>query len=180
MRRIPQEQNKGDKEYSLGLGKNYEGKMAGRIKIYDNAGNVVDVITTDENGVATSKQLELGTYKYKETNAPEYVVRDDAEYVFKLTQNDQVVVIEVVNTCKRAPITIVKNDEDGNLVEGITFEILDSNKNTVDKVKTDKNGVAKSKDLLPGTYYLRETKAPVQTRNAQSNKQKSRMQKKKQ
>ncbi len=128
--------------------------------IYDNAGNVVDVITTDENGVATSKQLELGTYKYKETNAPEYVVIDDAEYVFKLTQNDQVVVREVVNTCKRAPITIIKNDEDGNLVEGITFEILDSNKNTVDKIKTDKNGVAKSKDLLPGTYYLKEVNVP--------------------
>lgn len=42
-----QEQNKGDKEYSLGLGKNYEGKMAGRIKIYDNAGNYSQCDTSE-------------------------------------------------------------------------------------------------------------------------------------
>ena len=69
--------------------------------IYDNAGNVVDVMTTDENGVATSKELRLGTYKYKETKAPDYVVIDDAEYVFKLTENNQVVTRSVENKLKR-------------------------------------------------------------------------------
>lgn len=42
-----QEKNKGDKEYSLGLGQNYEGKLAGRIKIYDNAGNYSQCDTSE-------------------------------------------------------------------------------------------------------------------------------------
>lgn len=42
-----QEKNKGDKEYSFGLEANYEGKMAGRIIIYDNAGNYSQCDTSD-------------------------------------------------------------------------------------------------------------------------------------
>lgn len=42
-----QEKNKGDKEYRLGLGQNYEGKLAGRIKIYDNAGNYSQCDTSE-------------------------------------------------------------------------------------------------------------------------------------
>ena len=38
--------------------------------IYDTEDNIVDVITTTEEGIATSKELPLGKYTLKETKTP--------------------------------------------------------------------------------------------------------------
>lgn len=58
-------------------------------------------------------------------------------------------------------ITIDKKDkETGEKLEGIEFEILNENKNIIyTNLKTDKEGKIVVKALIPGKYYLRETKA---------------------
>ena len=57
-------------------------------------------------------------------------------------------------------IIIVKKDQEtGNALEGVEFQLLDENKNVVyTDLKTDKEGKIIIDNLIPGTYYLKETK----------------------
>lgn len=66
--------------------------------IYDQDGNIVDVILTDENGYAESISLKKGTYFIKETNVPDgekitsssYKVEvDSGRKLVQITDNDQ-------------------------------------------------------------------------------------------
>ena len=74
------------------------------------------------------------------------------------------------NTPTQAQIQIIKKSADdnpinglpaGSLLEGAVFEIYDRGGNTVDTIKTDKNGRAASKTLPLGLYTVREIKAPA-------------------
>lgn len=57
-------------------------------------------------------------------------------------------------------LIIIKKDEtEKNNLEGVTFELLDENKNVLySELTTDENGKIEIENLLPGTYYIRETK----------------------
>lgn len=58
-------------------------------------------------------------------------------------------------------LTIEKQDDKTNKkLKGATFEILDQNKNVVKTEETDENGQIILGEILPGTYYIREIKAP--------------------
>lgn len=56
-------------------------------------------------------------------------------------------------------ITIIKVDADTKAkMKDVEFELIDSNKNTVySDLRTNENGKIQIKNLIPGTYYLRET-----------------------
>lgn len=57
-------------------------------------------------------------------------------------------------------LIINKKDEYGkNNLQGVEFELLDENKNALyTELKTDENGQIIIDNLLPGTYYIKETK----------------------
>lgn len=57
-------------------------------------------------------------------------------------------------------IVVVKKDqESGDTLQGVEFELLDENKNTVyADLKTNEEGKIEISNLVPGTYYLKETK----------------------
>ena len=56
---------------------------------------------------------------------------------------------------------MIKQEENGTILEGAIFQLLDENKNVVKtNLTTDKNGEIIIDDILPGTYYLKEIKAP--------------------
>ena len=46
------------------------------------------------------------------------------------------------------------------MLSGVKFNILDSNKNVVDTIVTNENGIAVSKDLKLGKYYYQEIEVP--------------------
>lgn len=136
-------------------------KLAGvKFNVLNENNEVVDTLTTDENGEATSKQLPLGTYYYQETQAPDSVVMDTEIHEFKLTQNGQIVTKTVVNKVREGKLHIIKKDESDNPVPGVKFEILDEDMNVVTTIVTDENGDAISGDIPKGTYYYREVEAP--------------------
>lgn len=57
-------------------------------------------------------------------------------------------------------IIIKQNEETKEKLEGVEFELLDENKRVVySDLKTDADGKIEIKNLIPGKYYLRETKA---------------------
>jgi len=57
-------------------------------------------------------------------------------------------------------IIIKKDQEDGSLIEGVEFEVLNEKQEVVyTGLKTNKEGKIEIKNLVPGTYYLKETKS---------------------
>lgn len=57
-------------------------------------------------------------------------------------------------------IILKQNEETKEKLEGVEFELLDENKKVVySDLKTDEEGKIEIKNLIPGKYYLRETKA---------------------
>lgn len=56
-------------------------------------------------------------------------------------------------------VVIKKEQETGNIMSGVEFELLDENKNPVyTNLITDEEGKFEINNLIPGTYYLKETK----------------------
>ena len=132
-----------------------------KFEIYDANKNKVDTITTDENGKAASKDLQIGTYTYKEVSVPKGYVIDENEYEFAVTSKETKIEKTVVNNRAKGALKIIKLEKGTKTpIEGVTFEILDENKNVVDTIVTNKDGIAEKQDLIVGKYYYREIFAP--------------------
>ena len=132
-----------------------------KFEIYDANKNKVDTITTDENGKAASKDLQIGTYTYKEVSVPKGYVIDENEYEFAVTSKETKIEKTVVNNRAKGALRIIKLEKGTKTpIEGVTFEILDENKNVVDTIVTNKDGIAEKQDLIVGKYYYREISAP--------------------
>ena len=78
-------------------------------KVLDSQGKVVDTLTTDVNGKATSKKLPLGHYQVVEVKAPRQYVLDNKKYEVELTNTGKATpLVEVSKTIlnKEVPPTI--------------------------------------------------------------------------
>ena len=131
-----------------------------KFEIANDKGEVVDTIVTNAKGIATTKKLPLGTYTYKEVEAPSNVVMDSETHEFALTYNNEVVKKTVTNKVKEATLKIIKVDENEVPLQGVTFDIYTEDMKFVQRIVTDENGVAESKNLEMGKYYYKEVKAP--------------------
>ncbi len=142
--------------------------------LYDSQGNLVTKATTDSQGKVVFDELDLGV---------KYTVKEEqtiAGYILSNTVLENTFTVDALekddkfyNTKQEAGIKISKTAVDstgndtGNPVEGAIYTLYDENKNIVYKngepytQKTDVNGVATFTDLEFGTYYVRETEAPV-------------------
>lgn len=67
---------------------------------------------------------------------------------------------KVYYTENETKIIITKTDDKtGKKLEGVEFELLDKNQNKIyTEITTNKDGIATIDNLLPGIYYIRETK----------------------
>ncbi len=67
---------------------------------------------------------------------------------------------KVYYTKNETKIIITKTDDKtGKKLEGVEFELLDKNQNRIyTEITTNKDGIATIDNLLPGIYYIRETK----------------------
>ncbi|XZH18435.1 SpaA isopeptide-forming pilin-related protein (plasmid) [Clostridium perfringens] len=136
--------------------------------IYDDAGNEVDRLTTDENGAATSKYLDYGHYIGKELQAPEGYKLSDKTIDINITEDDKVYSYDFTNKVMKGRIQIVKVDSENEEkpVANAGFKVIAVNVNgiepgtIVDKVKTDENGFAFTKDLRYGVYKFIEDETP--------------------
>ena len=140
---------------------NKEYKLEGvTFEIYDED-KLVDIIVTDENGVAITKDLRIDReYKVVETKTLETHILNDSPQTVTLSE-DEITSITFENQVKKGKIEIIKVDKENNeyKLEGVTFEIYDNNNNLVDTVITDKDGLATTKDLrVDKEYTIIETK----------------------
>lgn len=134
------------------------------------AGDVVDTITTDEDGKAQSKELFLGKYTVEEVKQPAGYVLSDKVWDVELTYKDQetAIVTEDLAVENVPTKVVVAKTQTGTetTLEGVQFAVWNKAM-TEDDVDfgmtqktfytTDKNGQILVEHLLPGTYCIQET-----------------------
>ena len=123
---------------------------------------------SDENGIVSFENIELGTYTLVETTPSGYkeagpwtinVTKEGASFIdgATLTKIENEKIDENVDE-KLGSFQFNKKDNHGNLVKGAEFELYkDGKKYTT--ISTD-TGVVAFNDIEKGTYTLKETKAP--------------------
>ena len=168
-------------------GATYEIKAAEDVYTLDgtlrySAGEVVDTVTTGENGVAESKPLYLGKYEIYETEAPFGMVINTEVHSAELVYAGQEVEItetaaSFCNDRQKVQISLTKvmeqNKQFGigmnNEMSAVTFGLYAGEELTakdgkviptdglVEIISFNENGKAKAKSDLPfGKYYLKE------------------------
>lgn len=128
------------------------------------ANTVVDTVTTDGNGSAASKQLELGQYIVKEKTAPDGYVLDTTEHAVTLDDSHTSVngqsnlTITVENDYTKLDLAKVDSGT-GENISGAKLSLLDSNGRLVESW-TSGSTPHRIEKLKPGQYTLREDQAP--------------------
>ena len=113
---------------------------------------------TDENGIASFDNLELGKYYVQEAKQLDGYVLNDTIYEVEVKADGDVLTIECVNT----PTTTIleKVDEQGNKLAGASLQILDEKGNVIDEFESSEEAY-EAKYLVEGKEYtLHEEKAP--------------------
>lgn len=132
---------------------------------------VGELLTTDDTGELMISKLEIGDYYLKEVKAPDGYEKTDKLYKFEITKDlikaVENILIDVPNK-KIVPelgsVSLVKTDKvDAKIfLAGAEFSLFKSDGTLVETgLKTDANGKLTYKNLLPGSYYFLETKAPT-------------------
>ncbi|OAK26933.1 adhesin [Bacillus wiedmannii] len=135
-----------------------------KFDVIDKDGNVVETIITDGKGEALSKQLPVGTYTLKEVEAPKgYELSSSLVHVDVAANNT--VTVDVLNkkivekATGQFEIVKVDANDKTKVLSDAEFEVYKDGKK-VETLRTDKTGKVISQKLEPGTYTLKETKAP--------------------
>ena len=68
--------------------------VGAEFEIYDIDNNLVDTVTTDENGIALSKQLLKGKYTIKETKAPTYYLVNKNTFNAEIINHKEIVNVD--------------------------------------------------------------------------------------
>ncbi|EOQ01318.1 TQXA domain-containing protein [Bacillus cereus VDM021] len=114
-------------------------------------------ITADKNGVAQLGNLEIGTYTVKEIKAPAGYVLDSNPQTLKV-KTGEVAVIEMKNEQIKGGIQIQKSSDSGKALPGVEFTVFTSDGKVIQKVTTNKDGIARVDGIPYGKYYFQETK----------------------
>ncbi|WIK96754.1 SpaA isopeptide-forming pilin-related protein [Bacillus bombysepticus] len=124
-------------------------------------GKKVDTLRTDKTGKVVSQKLEPGKYTLKETKAPQgyKLLKEEIEVV---VEANKVVEVQVENAKELGSLQVIKKDsESGKVLAGAEFKLKNEAGQVVGEAKTtNKDGVVKFENLVPGKYTLEETKAP--------------------
>lgn len=81
----------------------------------------------------------LTTYSYEDINS---------EIIQNYNKNETKIIIEK------------EDEETKEKLSGAIFEILDNNKNVIKTLITNEDGIIEIKQILPGTYFIKEIKSP--------------------
>ncbi|MFJ7480386.1 SpaA isopeptide-forming pilin-related protein [Bacillus thuringiensis] len=121
----------------------------------------VDTLRTDKTGKVISQKLEPGTYTLKETKAPQgyKLLKEEIEVV---VEANKVVEVQIENAKELGSLQVIKKDaESGKVLAGAEFKLKNEAGQVVGEAKiTNKDGVVKFENVVPGKYTLEETKAP--------------------
>ena len=136
-------------------------------EVQDSYGNLLEKIKTNQNGEAITSKYPLRDYP----NLRLHEVETDEKYALEneikeiTLEENQIKEVKIENEKIKGYIQIVKTSKDDNKIngtkkgeplEGVKFEIYDTNGNTIQTLVTDSNGIARSKELEKGIYKVKE------------------------
>lgn len=128
-------------------------------EILDSNMNVIETLTTDENGEALSSKLPCveENYYLREVSTQDTYVLSNEIKEFTLTQ-DEITNITFENEKIKGKLEITKIDkkDTNKTLQDAVFGIFDENNNLIQKITTNKNGIALSDDIIIGKYYCKE------------------------
>lgn len=119
--------------------------------------------TTNSNGYTESVELDAGTYYYREHFVPSPLLIDTSIKAVEL-QAGQSLEVTATNDVAKGQIQLEKRDsENDNLLKDAEYTIYRDAalQDVVEVLVTNEQGTASSKTLPLGTYYIKESKAPV-------------------
>ena len=137
--------------------------------VLDKDGNILEKAITDSNGEAITSSFALKDYKeiyLQETSTNENYILNDEKIKIELKENETEEVT-VKNEKIKGQIKIIKTSENdskvtgdkkGSPIEGIEFEIYNSKDKLIEKITTNKDGIAITSKLEKGKYKIKETK----------------------
>ncbi len=153
-----------------------EGAVFRLVKITDEGEIDKGTVTSDQKGKVVKKDLGAGSYYFQEVEAPEGYELNTRKYTFKITAADNGKVVRldnadtvqngddvVINTPKKGSVKLWKAIKGTNTgLEGAVFDLYrKGDKNPIKKgIISDTDGYVRVSDLVWGTYYFKETKAP--------------------
>ena len=115
--------------------------------------------TTNEQGEILIADLEPGVYSVKETATDSSHILDLREYHMELFAGRTSTL--TIENQKRPNLTVYKHDADtGEPIANTVFEVRAADGHSVDQIKTDSEGKAELKNLLPGVYEISEKSVP--------------------
>lgn len=127
------------------------------------------VYTYSENGDVTAITagnveivgLPVGSYILRENKAPEnYIPMEDMSFHVRADLYDTALELTAENLPHEKGIAVLKEDPDGTRLKGAEFALYKADNTEVERITTDKAGVALFTGLNPGSYYIKETKTP--------------------
>lgn len=131
------------------------------------AGETAGTLTTGEDGRAQSDELFLGKYEITETAQTPGYVRSTDVYEAELVYKDQTtpVVTETVKISNAPTVLVIDKKESSSekRLKGAEFTVRTKDgaaEEFCETYTTDENGRIEIRGLLPGEYYVQETKAP--------------------
>ena len=115
--------------------------------------------TTNEQGEILIADLEPGVYSVRETATDSSHILDLREYHMELFAGRTSTL--TIENQKRPNLTVYKHDADtGEPIANTVFEVRAADGHSVNQIKTDGEGKAELKNLLPGVYEISEKSVP--------------------
>ena len=133
--------------------------------------NALMTAVSAEDGSFSFADIPYGTWYVREIEQPTGFVLDETVYPVTISEDGQIIEIEIVNEFIRGNIALTKVDADypDNKLTGATFEVykdsnddgkLDEDDELLGTLTEKEIGEYEMNDLLYGRYFVKETAAP--------------------
>ena len=133
--------------------------------------NALMTATSENDGSFSFDKVPYGNWIVREIEQPAGFVLDVTSYEVIVSEDGQIIEVEIVNEYVHGNIRLTKVDEDypDNKLTGATFEVykdvngdgkLDDGDELIGLLTETSTGIYEMKEILYGKYLVRETKAP--------------------
>lgn len=134
--------------------------MGAKYNLINEEGEIIKILTTDENGIINIDNLPFGKYCLKEIKAPEGFIIDDQLYCYNIDENNLNVDITLYNKLIKGKIEITKvyaSSETGIMTPevNVKFGIYDESGKLVKEVTANNDGKI-NEELYYGKYVLKQ------------------------